>query len=203
MSAARRAVLQHIDEAHAEQKLRRCDDEAGGCGRSAEEGAVLRDGSALCEACKEGIAEAEFDDAEKLREAYRLVRQHKAAERAKQRLGLGLNVVSVQALAEAFHAVGKLNHYMVGVVFDFSDEELDAAEQILIDRQNAGPQKGKAFQALERALDEIEAEREKRRRERAEMSAALAKFGEARAGLQKAIDEFDVIAEKKRQEKKQ
>lgn len=52
---------------------RSCDEAAGGCGRSAEEGAVLRDGSTLCEACKESIAEAEADDASKLEEARRLV----------------------------------------------------------------------------------------------------------------------------------
>ena len=59
--------------------------------------------------------------------------------------------------------VSGLNHYMVGVTFKFSDEELERAEQILIELQNRGPQKGKAFQALERALDEIENERTKRR----------------------------------------
>ena len=48
---------------------------------------------------------------------------------------------------------------MVGVTFSYSPDELDAAEQLLIDRQNAGPQKGAAFQALERALDQIEHER--------------------------------------------
>jgi flavin-binding protein dodecin len=108
----------------------RCDENAGGCGRSEQEGAVLRDGSALCEACKEAIAEAEADGAQRLKDA--------------------------EALADAFAQVGKLNHYMVGVTFNFKREELEAAEQLLIDRQNAGPQKGKAFQALERALDEVE-----------------------------------------------
>lgn len=147
MSAARKAVLRHIDEAHAESKRPSCDENAGGCGRSEQEGAVLRDGSALCEACKEAIAEAEADDAEKLQ----------AAEAAKNWKGLAEqpNVVKVQQLADAFHEVGKINHYMVGVTAGFSPEELEAAEQVLIDRQNAGPQKGKAFQALERALDEI------------------------------------------------
>ncbi len=80
-------------------------------------------------------------------------------------------MVAVQQLADAFQAVGKLNHYMVGVVFSFSDAELEAAEQVLIDRQNAGPQKGKAFQALERALDEIESARTKRRQAAASASA--------------------------------
>jgi hypothetical protein len=50
-----------------------CDENAGGCGRSEQEGAVLRVGSSLCEACKEAIAEAEADDAAKLEEAEVLV----------------------------------------------------------------------------------------------------------------------------------
>jgi hypothetical protein len=140
---------------------RSCDEDAGGCGRSAEEGAVLRDGSTLCEACKESIAEAETDDAAKLEAAEALVAKHRAARRqkaAKSWKGLAeqLSVVRVQQLADAFAEVGRINHYMVGVTYDFSPEELEAAEQVLIDRQNAGQQKGKAFQALERALNEIE-----------------------------------------------
>jgi hypothetical protein len=135
----------------------RCDENAGGCGRSEQEGAVLRDGSALCEACKEAIAEAEADGAQRLKDAEALVAKHRA-ERLKSLKVAGQhpNVVLVQQLADAFAQVGKLNHYMVGVTFNFKREELEAAEQLLIDRQNAGPQKGKAFQALERALDEVE-----------------------------------------------
>lgn len=146
--------------------MKRCDENAGGCGRSEQEGAVLRDGSALCEACKEAIAEAEADDAAKLVEARALIAKHRARRlEAQDWKGNPTqpNVVKVQQLADAFHEVGKVNHYMVGVTFGFSDEELEAAEQVLIERQNAGPQKGKAFQALERALDEIESARTKRR----------------------------------------
>lgn len=136
---------------------KRCDENAGGCGRSEKEGAVLRDGSALCEACKEAIGEAEADDAAKLQAAEALVATHRAARRKNWKgLAEQPNVVKVQQLADAFHEVGKLNHYMVGVTCGFDREELEAAEQVLIDRQNAGPQKGKAFQALERALEEIE-----------------------------------------------
>jgi hypothetical protein len=140
---------------------KRCDENAGGCGRSAQEGAAFRGGSALCESCKEAIGEAEADDAAKLEAAEALVAKHRAARRqeaAKNWKGIAEqpNVVKVQQLADAFHEVGKINHYMVGVTCGFDREELEAAEQVLIDRQNAGPQKGKAFQALERALDEIE-----------------------------------------------
>lgn len=139
-----------------------------GCGRSEAEGAVLRDGLTLCEACKEAIAEAEADDAAKLEAAKALVAKDRAARRSAldwKGLPQKANIVRANQLADAFHEVGKVNHYMVGVVGGFSDEELEAAEQILIDRQNAGPQKGKAFAALERALDEIESARVKRRQE--------------------------------------
>ncbi len=134
--------------------MKRCDQEAGGCGRSEQEGVVLRDGSALCEACQESIAEAEADDERKLEEA-RAIRR-----RAKRKAPVEpLAVLRARKLADAFHAVGKVNHYMVGVTFNFTPDDLDAAEQLLIDRQNAGAQKGAAFQALERALDEIENQR--------------------------------------------
>lgn len=145
---------------------RSCDDAAGGCGRSAEEGAVLRDGSALCEACQEAIAEVEADDAAKLAAAMALVAKHRAARQAARDWKGNPqppNIVRVHQLADAFHEVGKVDHYMVGIAYPFSDEELEAAEQILIDRQNGGPQKGKVFAALERALDAIESERTKRR----------------------------------------
>lgn len=73
------------------------------------------------------------------------------------------NIVRVNHLADAFEAVGRVNHYMVGVVGHYTDEELDRAEQILINKQNLGPQKGARYMTLERALDCIEAERTKRR----------------------------------------
>lgn len=59
-------------------------------------------------------------------------------------------------IADAYHAVGRIDHYMVGVVGDATWEELEGAKQILIRRQNAGRQKGSSYLALERALDEIE-----------------------------------------------
>jgi hypothetical protein len=63
-------------------RVRVCDEKAGGCGRSAEEGAVLRDRSALCESCKEAIGEAEAEDAEKLELVKRLVRATVRATKA-------------------------------------------------------------------------------------------------------------------------
>lgn len=62
--------------------MKRCNADAGGCGRSKQEGAVLRDGSALCEACKEAIAEAERRDAEKVERVKRLVRAAVRATKA-------------------------------------------------------------------------------------------------------------------------
>jgi hypothetical protein len=137
---------------------KRCNVDAGGCGRSEQEGAVLRDGSALCEACQESIAEAKADEDQKLADA-RAIRRSRASRKAPAE---PLAILRARKLADAFHAVGKVNHYMVGVTFNFTPDDLDAAEQLLIDRQNAGPQKGAAFQALERALDEIENERLKK-----------------------------------------
>lgn len=67
------------------------------------------------------------------------------------------NVVRPKHLADAFIRVAKANHYMVGVTADYSSDELDAAEQILIDAQNAIPsQKGKLYSTLELALDLID-----------------------------------------------
>lgn len=74
-----------------------------------------------------------------------------------------LNVVAVKQLAEAFVHIAKVNHYMVGLVHTYDIDDLDAAEQILIDRQNAGPQKGAQYKLLDRALDVLDAERTKYR----------------------------------------
>lgn len=78
-----------------------------------------------------------------------------------------------QQLADAYEAVAKANHYMIGIVEQFSDDELEAAKQILIERQNAlvghhwplgSPgyrhfhRQGGAFARLNLALDLIEAE---------------------------------------------
>ena len=69
-----------------------------------------------------------------------------------------------RALADAFEHVAKVNHYMVGVIGDFTDDELDDAEQLLIARQNKlRVQKGSTFNRYERALDDIEHTRVRRR----------------------------------------
>jgi anti-sigma factor RsiW len=127
---------------------------------------VLRRFSPLCEACREAIAEAEADDAAKLEAAKLLLAKHHAKRRSAQDWKGNPqppSIVRVHQLADAFREVGKADHYMVGIVYDFRIEELEAAEQVLIDWQNAGPQKGKAFQALERALDQIDSARTKLR----------------------------------------
>ncbi len=61
-----------------------------------------------------------------------------------------------KALAEAFETVARVNHHLVGVVGSYTDEDLDAAEQILIDKQNSGPQSGACFKTLDLALDMVE-----------------------------------------------
>lgn len=75
-----------------------------------------------------------------------------------------MNIVTIKQLAFAYEAVAKLNHHMVGVVALHTDDELDAAEQLLITKQNAGPQKGAKYNTLERALDLIESARTMRKK---------------------------------------
>ncbi len=61
------------------------------------------------------------------------------------------------ALADAFEAVARVNHYMVGVVVEYDEDDLNAAEQHLINRQNAvGTQKGAEYRRLDLALDLVE-----------------------------------------------
>jgi len=59
-------------------------------------------------------------------------------------------------VADAFQKAARVNHYLVGVVGTLTREELEQAKQILISEQNAGPQKGKVYLDLDRALDMIE-----------------------------------------------
>lgn len=68
-----------------------------------------------------------------------------------------VHIIRAKHFADAYIAVARANHYMVGIVAKGSVEELEAAEQILINIQNMGPRKGAAFERLERALDLIEA----------------------------------------------
>lgn len=65
-----------------------------------------------------------------------------------------------EQLADAYEATARVNHYMVGVIKPTTRDEKDAAEQILIARQNALPcQSGAAYKRLDLALDLIERDR--------------------------------------------
>jgi hypothetical protein len=77
-------------------------------------------------------------------------------------------------IAEFYEIVGRANQYLVKVdAGGVTDDELAEAKQILIGKQNAGPQKGLRYANLERALDLVEAE-EKRRQGEARLLAGLA-----------------------------
>lgn len=66
-------------------------------------------------------------------------------------------------VAQAFEAVARANHYMVQVAPGYTSDELDAAEQILINRENAlGARQGRA--AVKLALDLVEQRRRDMRR---------------------------------------
>lgn len=69
-------------------------------------------------------------------------------------------MTQAQHLAHAYLDVARTNHYMVGVVFDHTDDLLDDAEQILIGMESlhADPPQ------LQLALDLIEHERARRLR---------------------------------------
>ena len=58
-------------------------------------------------------------------------------------------------VADAFQAVGHVNHYLVMVSAEITLEELEAAEQILITRQNRLAPDTDDWEDLERALDLI------------------------------------------------
>ena len=65
-------------------------------------------------------------------------------------------------LADAYEAVARVNHYMVGVVETITDDELDGAYSHLITRQNAAHPTSKRYATLELALDIIEHEKQMR-----------------------------------------
>ena len=71
-----------------------------------------------------------------------------------------------EQLAQAFETVAVANHYMIGVVEKYSDDELAEAKQILIKKQNSVPESlvGKSrWRSLDLALDLVEqAERRNR-----------------------------------------
>lgn len=64
-----------------------------------------------------------------------------------------------EQLADALIKVATANHYMVGIVEPFTDEELDGAEQLIITQDNA-TEPDNAITSL--ALDIIEHERQDR-----------------------------------------
>ena len=71
-------------------------------------------------------------------------------------LGKGLTMaINAEHLADAYEHVARVNHYLVTVVA-CSDDERDAAEQVLITRDNAAGNKNKR---LNLALDILENDR--------------------------------------------
>lgn len=71
---------------------------------------------------------------------------HKAKERGEQ-------------IADAYEAIARANHYMVGLVETVTFDETETARQILIRRQNALPNnKARRYRVLNLALDLVEQE---------------------------------------------
>lgn len=62
-----------------------------------------------------------------------------------------------EQLADAYEAVARVNHYMVGIVEVVTYDELSDAEQILITRQNDTATKSASFKRIDLALDLIQA----------------------------------------------
>lgn len=58
-----------------------------------------------------------------------------------------------EQLADAYEEVAHADHYMVGIVESVTDDERDAAEQILITRQNSCAPDTSAWEVFELALD--------------------------------------------------
>lgn len=66
-----------------------------------------------------------------------------------------MNRIQIRQLADAFEAVARANHYMVGIIELLERDDLDAAEQILITRQSVAKAGGAAQRRLSLALDLI------------------------------------------------
>jgi len=67
-----------------------------------------------------------------------------------------------EQLADAYLLVSEADHYMVGIVEKVTHDEMDAAEQVLIARQNDMPSWATAsaqYRALDRALDLLACDR--------------------------------------------
>ena len=69
-----------------------------------------------------------------------------------------------EQLADAYQAVASANHYMIGIVEPYTDDELDQAKQELIMRQNAVDKvlDPEQFAVLDLALELIEQDHEVR-----------------------------------------
>ena len=69
-----------------------------------------------------------------------------------------------EQLADAYQAVASANHYMIGIVEPFTDDEYDQAKQELIMRQNAVDKvlDPEQFAVLDLALELIEQDHEVR-----------------------------------------
>jgi hypothetical protein len=67
-----------------------------------------------------------------------------------------------QQLADAYIHVATIDHHMVGIVENVTDDERDAAEQILIAGQNELTEDNPMWRTLDLALDLIENDRRAR-----------------------------------------
>jgi len=77
-----------------------------------------------------------------------------------------MSQILINQLADAFEAVARVDHYMVGIVYEYDSDQLDAAEQVLITRQNCCAPLGERHAIFERALDLLESLRAERMRAR-------------------------------------
>lgn len=70
-----------------------------------------------------------------------------------------METLTAAQLADAYVAVAHANHYMVGIVATVTTTDRDAAEQILISRQNAENRGNENYRRLVLALDLLEQDR--------------------------------------------
>ncbi len=61
-----------------------------------------------------------------------------------------------EQLADAYTKLAHVNHYMLGIVEAVTSDERDAAEQVLITRQNACAEDSAKWAVLNLALDILE-----------------------------------------------
>lgn len=74
-----------------------------------------------------------------------------------------MSLINAEHLADAYEAVAKVNHYLVGIVArdDLDLDDYDAAEQILITRQNNESERSARHVRLNLALDCLEYDRKR------------------------------------------